>query len=60
MGGLSLSVILQVVELLLASGADPTLKDKEGHTAEDFDFKPRPKEGEEGAPAKGDSSKSEL
>jgi hypothetical protein len=25
---------------LMKKGADPTLKDKEGHTAKDFDYKP--------------------
>lgn len=29
-----------LVELLLKAGADTTLKDKEGHTAQDFDFQP--------------------
>jgi serine/threonine-protein phosphatase 6 regulatory ankyrin repeat subunit B len=29
-----------LVELLLQKGADPNLKDKEGHTAKDFDFHP--------------------
>mmetsp|Transcript_12255 Transcript_12255/g.17096 ORF Transcript_12255/g.17096 Transcript_12255/m.17096 type:complete len:903 (+) Transcript_12255:62-2770(+) len=29
-----------LVQLLLKSGADATLKDKEGHVAADFDFKP--------------------
>ena len=29
-----------LVDLLLKSGADATLKDKEGHTAKDFDFHP--------------------
>ena len=29
-----------MVELLLKAGADATLKDKEGHTAKDFDFQP--------------------
>jgi len=30
----------ELVELLLKNGADTTLKDKEGHTASDFDFHP--------------------
>ena len=29
-----------LVDLLLKSGADSNLKDKEGHTARDFDFHP--------------------
>ena len=29
-----------LVDLLIKSGADPSLKDKEGHTAKDFDFHP--------------------
>lgn len=29
-----------LVDLLLQKGADPNLKDKEGHTAKDFDFHP--------------------
>ena len=29
-----------LIELLLKSGADPKLKDKEGHVAKDFDFQP--------------------
>jgi ankyrin repeat protein len=29
-----------LVDLLLKNGADPSLKDKEGHTAKDFDFHP--------------------
>jgi ankyrin repeat protein len=29
-----------LVDLLLKSGADASLKDKEGHTAKDFDFHP--------------------
>lgn len=29
-----------LIELLLRKGADPNLKDKEGHTAKDFDFHP--------------------
>lgn len=29
-----------LVQLLLKSGADATLKDKEGHVAKDFDFHP--------------------
>jgi ankyrin repeat protein len=31
-----------LIELLLQKGADPKLKDKEGHTAKDFDFQPDP------------------
>ena len=29
-----------MTDLLLKSGADPSLKDKEGHAASDFDFHP--------------------
>ncbi|CAM9752836.1 unnamed protein product, partial [Choristocarpus tenellus] len=29
-----------IIDLLMKNGADPSLKDKEGRTAEDFDFKP--------------------
>ena len=29
-----------LVDLLLKNGADSSLKDKEGHTAKDFDFHP--------------------
>jgi hypothetical protein len=29
-----------LVDLLLKKGADPSLKDKEGHAAKDFDFHP--------------------
>lgn len=31
---------LALVEMLLKAGADTTLKDKEGHTAKDFDYNP--------------------
>lgn len=31
---------IALIELLLKGGADPTSKDKEGHTATDFDFHP--------------------
>jgi ankyrin repeat protein len=31
---------IALVDLLLKSGADPSLKDKEGHTAKDFDYNP--------------------
>jgi ankyrin repeat protein len=31
---------IALIELLLKNGADPTLKDKEGHTAKDFDYHP--------------------
>ena len=55
----ALDTHIQVVELLLAKGADPTIKDKEGHTAEDFDFKPRKKE-DEGAADSTKTAKEEL
>jgi serine/threonine-protein phosphatase 6 regulatory ankyrin repeat subunit B len=31
---------IALIDLLLKSGADPALKDKEGHTAKDFDYNP--------------------
>jgi len=52
----ALDTHVQVVQLLLSHGADATITDKEGHTAEDFDFKPSQKERDE-APA---GSKEEL
>lgn len=36
----------QVVELLKKAGADETIKDKEGHTASDYGYKPASKDGE--------------
>ena len=39
-----LPTYLQVVEILKKAGADETLKDKEGHTAADYGYKPTPKE----------------
>jgi len=53
-----------LVDLLLKSGADATLKDKEGHTAGDFDFNPDADaevlDQEEKAEKKRDESKNEL
>lgn len=53
-----------LVDLLLNAGADTTLKDKEGHTAKDFDFQPDADsellEKEEKAERKRDESKNEL
>jgi ankyrin repeat protein len=48
----------EVVALLLASGADETIKDKEGHTAADFNYKPAV-EGE-GVVGEGEAVKQEL
>lgn len=45
-----------IIDLLLTSGADPSLKDSEGRMAKDFDYQP-PAEGEDGAE---DASKMEL
>jgi hypothetical protein len=42
----------QVVDLLLAKGADPALKDNEGHTAVDFDYKLPSLEESSGDPVK--------
>lgn len=36
----------QVVELLKKAGADETIKDKEGHTAADYGYKPAGKDEE--------------
>lgn len=53
-----------VVDLLIKSGADQSLKDKEGHAAKDFDFNPETDEGVLANEAKAekarDSSKNEL
>ena len=53
-----------LVDLLLNAGADITLKDKEGHTAQDFDFQPDADsellEKEEKAEKARDESKNEL
>jgi ankyrin repeat protein len=53
-----------MVDLLLKSGADTTLKDKEGHVAKDFDFQPDADgellEREEKAERKRDESRNEL
>ena len=53
-----------LVDLLLNAGADPALKDKEGHVAKDFDFSPDADkellEREEKAERKRDESKNEL
>jgi serine/threonine-protein phosphatase 6 regulatory ankyrin repeat subunit B len=53
-----------LVDLLLNAGADTTLKDKEGHTAKDFDFQPDADsellEKEEKAEKARDESKNEL
>ena len=35
----------------MANGADPTLKDKEGHTAPDYGYNPKRAEAELGAAA---------
>lgn len=48
----------QVVDILKKHGADETIKDKEGHTAADYGYKPAAKEGE--APAIGEKVKEEL
>lgn len=54
----------KMVELLLKSGADTSIKDKEGHTATDFDFHPDADADvlaqEEEAGKKRDQSKNEL
>jgi ankyrin repeat protein len=53
-----------LVDLLLKAGADTSLKDKEGHVAQDFDFQPDADgellEREEKAEKKRDESKNEL
>ena len=36
----ALDTHIALIDLLLQSGADPALKDKEGHTAKDFDYNP--------------------
>ena len=45
-----------IIDLLLTSGADPSLKDSEGRMAKDFDYQP-PAEGEDGGE---DAAKMEL
>eukprot|EP00752_Nemacystus_decipiens_P008526 g7615.t1 len=45
-----------IIDLLLTSGADPSLKDTEGRMAKDFDYQP-PAEGEDGGD---DAAKMEL
>ena len=54
----------KMVDLLIKSGANQGMKDKEGHTAKDFDFHPDADadvlEQEEKAAKKRDSSKNEL
>ena len=54
----------KMVDLLIKNGASQTIKDKEGHTAKDFDFHPDADadvlEKEEKAEKKRDSSKNEL
>merc|ERR1711915_988321 len=54
----------KMVDLLIKSGASQTIKDKEGHTAKDFDFHPDADadvlEKEEKAEKKRDTSKNEL
>jgi len=53
-----------LVDMLLKAGADDSLKDKEGHAAKDFDFKPDTDpeilEREELAQSRRDDSKNEL
>jgi serine/threonine-protein phosphatase 6 regulatory ankyrin repeat subunit B len=54
----------KMVDLLIKSGASQSIKDKEGHTAQDFDYHPDADtevlEKEEKAEKKRDSSKNEL
>jgi ankyrin repeat protein len=54
----------KMVEVLLKNGADPSIKDKEGHVAIDFDFHPDTDSAvlkqEENAERKRDESKNEL
>jgi serine/threonine-protein phosphatase 6 regulatory ankyrin repeat subunit B len=60
----ALQTHVDVVQLLIANGADASLKDKEGHVAADFDYKPatavESSAGGEGAAVGGQQQHTEL